>query len=128
VIHRTTHHLKSVTITEETEIAISSRPAAQMDAAQFQAFRRGHWTIENPLHYVRDVTFGEDLSTARTKHAPQNLATLRDLVIGLCGLDAARKNQKISYLPRFRSDAANDHQIAVDLVARPLLTGSELSA
>jgi hypothetical protein len=127
VIHRTTHHLKSVTITEETEIVISSRPAAQMNAAQIQAFRRGHWTIENPLHYVRDVTFGEDSSTAHTQHAPQNLATLRNLVIGLCGLDAARKNKKISYLPRFRSDAKNDHQIAVDLVARPLLQGSELS-
>src|SRR5450756_154433 len=50
LVNRITHHLKSVTITEETEILITSRPAAQMDAAQFQAFRRGHWTIENPLH------------------------------------------------------------------------------
>jgi predicted transposase YbfD/YdcC len=127
VIHRTTHHLKSLTITEETEITISSRPAAKMNSAQLQAFRRGHWTIENPLHYVRDVTFGEDRSTARTRHAPQNLATLRNLVIGLCGLDAAGKNKKTSYLPRFRSAAKNDHQIAVDLVARPLLKGSEPS-
>lgn len=126
MIQRTTHHLKSVRITEETEILLTSRPAAKMDAAQIQAFRRGHWTIENPLHYVRDVTFGEDLSTARTKHAPQNLATLRNLVIGLCGLDAARKNKKTSSLPRFRSDAKNDPQIAVDLLARPLLNGSEL--
>ena len=111
-------------ITEETEIVISSRPAAKMDAAQLQASRRGHWTIENPLHYVRDVTFGEDHSTARTKAAPQNHATLRNLVIGLCGLDAARKHKKTSYLPRFRSAAKNDHQIAIDLVARPLLNGS----
>jgi hypothetical protein len=117
---RTTHHLKSVKITEETEIVLTSRPAAKMNAAQLQAFRRGHWTIENPLHYVRDVTFGEDKSTACTKHAPQNHATLRNLVIGLCGLDAARKNQKTSYLPRFRSAANNDHQIAIDLLARPL--------
>jgi hypothetical protein len=124
VVNRTTHHLKSVTITEETEILITSRPAAQMDAAQLQAFRRGHWTIENPLHYVRDVTFGEDKSTARTQHAPANHATLRNLVIGICGLDAARKGKKASYLPRFRSEAKNDHQIAVDLLARPLLNGS----
>ncbi len=70
------------------------------------------------------MTFGEDRSTARTKHAPENLATLRNLVIGLWGLDAARKRKRTSYLPRFRVAAANDHQIAVDLLARPLLNGS----
>jgi predicted transposase YbfD/YdcC len=124
VVTRITHHLKSVTITEETEILITSRPATKMNAAQLQAFRRGHWTIENPLHYVRDVTFGEDKSTARTQHAPANHATLRNLVIGICALDAARKGKKASYLPRFRSDAKNDKQIAVDFLARPLLNGS----
>jgi hypothetical protein len=121
VVIRTTHHLKSVRVTEEIEILLTSRPGAQLSAAQIQASRRGHWTIENPIHYVRDVTFGEDRSTARTKHAPQNLATLRNLVIGLCGLDAARQRKRTSYLPRFRVAAANDHQIAIDLIARPIL-------
>lgn len=124
MVNRTTHHLKSLRITEEIEILSSSRPAAEMDASQIQAFRRGHWTIENPLHYVRDVTFGEDRSTAHVGHIVQNLASLRNLVIGLCGLDAARKKQNASYLPRFRSAAKNDKQIAVDLLARPLLNGS----
>lgn len=124
MVHRTTHHLKSVRITEETEILLTSRPAAEMNAAQIQAFRRGHWTIENPIHYVRDVTFGEDHSTVRTGHAPDNLATLRNLVIGLCGLDAARNKRRASYLPRFRSAAKHDPQIAIDLIARPLLDGS----
>jgi hypothetical protein len=124
VVIRTTHHLKSLRITEETEIVLSSRPAAEMNASQIQAFRRGHWTIENPIHYVRDVTFGEDRSTACTGHTPQNLATLRNLVIGLCGLDAARKGKTASYLPRFRSAAKNDRQIAIDLLTRPLLNGS----
>ncbi len=124
MVNRTTHHLKSLRITEETEILLTSRPAAEMNAPQIQAFRRGHWNIENPIHYVRDVTFGEDRSTARTGHTPENLATLRNLVIGLCGLDAARKSKPASYLPRFRSAAKNDRQIAVDLLARPLLQGS----
>lgn len=124
MVCRTTHHLKSVRVTEETEILLTSRPASKMSAAEIQAFRRGHWSIENPIHYVRDVTFGEDRSTVRTKHAPHNLATLRNLVIGICGLDAARKHQRTSSLPRFRSAAKNDHQIAVDLLARPLLNGS----
>ena len=124
MVHRTTHHLKSARITEETEILLTSRPAAKMSAAQIQAFRRGHWTIENPIHYVRDVTFGEDRSTVRTGHAPDNMATLRNLVIGLCGLDAARKKRRASYLPRFRSAANRDPQIAINLIARPLLDGS----
>jgi predicted transposase YbfD/YdcC len=123
VISRTTHHLKSVQVTEETEIVFSSRPASQMSAAQLQAFRRGHWGIES-IHYVRDVTFGEDRSTVRTGYAPQNLAALRNVVIGLCGLDAARKSQRASHLPRFRKAANNHHQIAIDLICRPLLNGS----
>jgi predicted transposase YbfD/YdcC len=97
-----------------------------MDAAHIQAFRRAHWGIENPIHYVRDVTFGEDRSTARTAHLPRNLATLRNLVIGLCALDSIRqgKSKRSSYLPTFRSAASNDHQLAVDLLSRPILPGS----
>lgn len=122
VVCRTTHHLKEVRVSEETEILLSSRPADRMNAAQIQQFRRGHWGIER-LHYVRDVTFGEDRSTVRTGHAPQNLATLRNLVIGLCGLDAARHHKRASYLPRFRNAATNNRQLAIDLLSRPLLEG-----
>lgn len=120
IITRTTHHLKSVHVTEETEIVLSSRGAAKMNSAQLQSCRRGHWGIEG-IHHVRDVTFGEDASTVHTLHAPQNLTTLRNLVIGLCALDAARQGKRASFLPRFRSAANNDHQVAVDLVARTLL-------
>ncbi|GHO71767.1 hypothetical protein KSC_106590 [Ktedonobacter sp. SOSP1-52] len=44
---------------------------------------RGHWCIENSLHYVRDVTFGEDRSRFRTGQAPQVMAALRNLAITL---------------------------------------------
>jgi predicted transposase YbfD/YdcC len=44
---------------------------------------RGHWAIENRLHYVRDVSFGEDASQVRSGTAPQVLAALRNAVIGL---------------------------------------------
>jgi hypothetical protein len=43
---------------------------------------RGHWSIENGLDYVRDVTFAEDASQVRTGTAPQVMACLRNLVIG----------------------------------------------
>jgi len=122
VVCRTTHHLKEVRVSQETEILLSSRPADRMDAAQIQQFRRGHWGIER-LHCVRDVTFGEDASTVRTGQAPPNLATLRNLVIGLCGLDAARHHKRASYLPRFRNAAGNHRQLAIDLLSRPLLEG-----
>lgn len=44
---------------------------------------RGHWGIENRLHYVRDVTFGEDASRVRSGAAPQVLAALRNAVLAL---------------------------------------------
>jgi len=42
-----------------------------------------HWRIENSLHWVRDVTFGEDASRIRTGNAPRTMATLRNLAIGM---------------------------------------------
>ena len=44
---------------------------------------RGHWGIENRLHYVRDVTFGEDASHVRTGSAPEVMAGLRNAAIGV---------------------------------------------
>jgi hypothetical protein len=43
---------------------------------------RGHWEIENRLHWVRDVTFGEDHSQIRTGHGPRAMVSLRNLAIG----------------------------------------------
>ncbi len=44
---------------------------------------RGQWTIENKVHWVRDVTFREDSSRVRTGPRPRIMATLRNLAIGL---------------------------------------------
>lgn len=70
---------------------------------------------------MRDVSLGEDASTVRTGHAPQNLAALRNLLIGLCGLEGARKGKRSSSLPSFRRYAQNHRAVAVALVACPLL-------
>ena len=55
------------------------------DAAIEHLFRliRVHWPIENSLHWVRDVTFGEDLSQVRTGTLPRLLTTLRNFAIGI---------------------------------------------
>jgi predicted transposase YbfD/YdcC len=47
---------------------------------------RGHWQIENALHWVRDVAFAEDRSRIRTGHGPQVMASLRNLVISILRL------------------------------------------
>ena len=44
---------------------------------------RGHWGIENRLHWVRDVTFGEDGCRMRSGDGPQNLAALRNAAINM---------------------------------------------
>jgi len=53
------------------------------------AWIQGHWSIENRLHWVRDVTYDEDRSQIRTGHAPRVMATLRSTAIGLHRLAGA---------------------------------------
>jgi hypothetical protein len=62
---------------------VTSLPPARADARRLLALVRGHWGIENRLHHVRDVTFGEDRSAIRTGAAPQAVAACRNLVIAL---------------------------------------------
>jgi predicted transposase YbfD/YdcC len=66
-----------------TAYAITSLPFAQASPARLADLIRGHWAIENGLHYIRDVTFAEDGSQVRTGAAPQVMACLRNLVIGV---------------------------------------------
>lgn len=67
----------------ETGYAITSLRPDQADAARLAAIWRGHWGIENRLHWVRDVTFDEDRSQIRTGHAPHIVAALRNTAIGI---------------------------------------------
>jgi len=57
------------------------------DPAALAAWVRGHWHIENKLHWVRDVTYQEDKSLVRTGNAPRVMASLRSLAISLLRLD-----------------------------------------
>ena len=58
-----------------------------VDPATLAAWVRGHWEIENCLHWVRDVTYLEDKSLVRTGNAPRVMASLRSLAISLLRLD-----------------------------------------
>ncbi len=67
----------------ETIYAITDLTAAQTSASELADALRAHWGIENRLHWVRDVTYAEDLSQIRTGHGPAVMATLRNLAISL---------------------------------------------
>jgi len=80
--------LKTGVIAEEITYGVTSLPPRAASAAQMEALWRGHWTIENRVHYVRDVTWGEDAGQVRVGHAPQALAALRNGLLSLlraCG-------------------------------------------
>jgi predicted transposase YbfD/YdcC len=62
---------------------ISSRKAK---AKEFGWWIRGHWAIENNLHWVADVVFGEDDATNRKGHSPENLSLIRRLAINMVNL------------------------------------------
>ncbi len=82
-IERHVTALPSGKTTVERAYAVTSLPPERADALQVLTLWREHWHIENKLHYVRDVTFGEDHATVRTGVSPQVLATLRNTAIGL---------------------------------------------
>lgn len=64
----------------ETRYYISSLPC---DASRIGALIRGHWAIENSLHWVLDVTFREDESRIRKDNGPEVFAMMRRLALGL---------------------------------------------
>ncbi|MCJ7548598.1 MAG: ISAs1 family transposase [Anaerolineae bacterium] len=76
-------HKKQGTSTTETIYGITSLSCTQASAAQLLTLARQHWTIENQVHWVRDVVFGEDLAQTRHGYLPHTMATLRNTVISL---------------------------------------------
>ena len=74
---------KTGEVREEVVAGVTSLGPARADAARVLTLGRGHWHIENPSHWVRDVTFAEDRSQGRCDHMPQVMAALRNTVIGL---------------------------------------------
>lgn len=73
----------------ETVYAVTSLTAAQARPDQLAEALRGHWAIEDRLHWVRDVTYGEDLSQVRTSSGPRVMATLRNLALSILRLAGA---------------------------------------
>jgi predicted transposase YbfD/YdcC len=65
----------------EVVYAVTDLTWQQIQANQLAEAIREHWHVENKLHWIRDVTFAEDLSQIRTGHGPTNMAALRNLAL-----------------------------------------------
>jgi len=75
-----TSHVRTRT---EVAYAVTSLPSERATAADLLLRWRAHWHIENRLHWVRDVTLGEDASAIHLGQAPLVVALLRTAVLAL---------------------------------------------
>lgn len=111
--------LKDNTEQRETVFCVTSLSSEKGDATRLLTLNRGHWSIENRLHYVRDHTFDEDRSQVRKRAAPHMMASLRNLAIGLLRLAAASTN--IAAAARF---FMRHTERAIELLGVPSLAAS----
>lgn len=75
-------------VTVERRVYLSSLP---LDAVTFGGAIRSHWGVENKVHWMMDVCFGEDQSRARSGFAAENLAALRRLALNLLKRESTKK-------------------------------------
>jgi predicted transposase YbfD/YdcC len=68
--------------TEATRYFITSVPRSVAGASELLGWTRGHWSIENKSHHVRDVSLGEDASRIRKRSGPEVMAAIRNATIG----------------------------------------------
>jgi predicted transposase YbfD/YdcC len=108
VVHVHTKRQIGSAISEEDRYYLSSLPGDTPNlAARALDASRSHWGIENQLHWVLDVTFGEDLCRTRTGHAAENLAVLRHFALNLIrrekssGLSVRARRLKASWDDRY---------------------------
>jgi len=73
--------LRTGQVSQAVTYALTSLPATAVSAAWLEQLWRGHGVIENKVHYVRDVTLGEDAHQMHAGHAPQVLATIRNALL-----------------------------------------------
>lgn len=70
-------------VRQEEAYAVTSLGSRQASALQLLHLWRGHWQIENGLHWVRDVVYQEDRCRIRCQQAPRVWASLRNMALGL---------------------------------------------
>jgi hypothetical protein len=90
-LERSRSKLDGSSPTKEIVYGLTSRLGTGKRAAErLLTLVRGHWTVENCLHWVRDVTFDEDRSQVRKGNGPRVMASLRNVAISVLRLAGAR--------------------------------------
>jgi predicted transposase YbfD/YdcC len=89
--------------TRQVIYGLTSRPPERSSPQQLLELTRTYWGIENGLHYRRDVTLHEDTTRLTLGNAGRNMATLNNLIIGLClrvhGSNVAQARRQFSACP-----------------------------
>lgn len=69
----------------------------RLQAAELNQLARGHWAIENQLHWVLDVVMAEDQARSRKDHAPENLALLRRFALNIIKANSDKGSNRIKF-------------------------------
>ena len=75
--------MKTGNVSHAVSFGLTRVAVADATPLELEGGWRGHWTIENRVHYVRDVSLGEDAHQMHTGPAPQARATLRHTLLNL---------------------------------------------
>jgi predicted transposase YbfD/YdcC len=97
----------------EQRYYISNDPA--MTVERLLELTRGHWSIENGLHWLLDVEFGEDASRIRSRRAAQNFAVLRRTAVSLLRATPPPRKRKSIKRQRRYCDSHPEHLLQVFL-------------
>lgn len=91
----------------------------QSDVQRFATAIRSHWSIENQLHWILDVCFGEDAAQSCSGYSAENLAVIRHIGINLLSRD---KESKVGVKTRRLQAGWDDHYLKTVLSALNIVT------
>lgn len=109
---RSTRQIQENTSTE-CRYYLSSLPC---DPQRILAATRSHWAIENSLHWVLDMTFGDDQSRIRKDNAPMNMAIIKHITLNMIN-KIKKKRQSVR---RLRLMASWDNNVLASIVDQNL--------
>ena len=89
-VKRSVTDLHGQNLRSKVAYGITSLSPHKADPARLLSLNRHHWSIENRVHWVRDVTFDEDRSQVRKNAGPNVMASLRNLAISLLRMAGAK--------------------------------------
>lgn len=93
----------------EIRFYLTSIPACAKELARAV---RGHWSVENSLHWCLDVCFGEDQCRSRIGNASENLAILRHITLNILKRDSSKKRG----IKGKQKNASWDHSYLIKLL------------